>query len=299
MPLRSLPFQRAFVWVFVASSCLAAGCASEADPPVAAAGGAGRGGAAGSSGSGGASAGMGDGSGGSAGAGAGTGGASGSAGGAGGAGGGSASDAGATNDDASGPAPRDGSTDAALRDDAPREAMTSPADAGMRLSITTPAFMSQPGCGPGAMASACATFPRDNTNYGMNISPAMTWSGAPAGTRSFAVVLQDLTNGSAHWVLWNIPATVTTLAENVPKDSAMPAMPAGAQQCGLGAGDGYFGPGACGNVYEFVVYALAIPSFTPTAPTNQTMVRMQLQALGANIIGTGSMRARSFAPNCP
>jgi Raf kinase inhibitor-like YbhB/YbcL family protein len=158
--------------------------------------------------------------------------------------------------------------------------------------------MNMAGCAPD-MAASCATFPRDNTNYGTNISPAMTWTGAPSGTQSFVVVLQDLTNGMAHWVLWNIPASVTMLPENVPKTSAMPAMPAGSQQCSIGQGDGYFGPGACGNVYEFIVYALSIPIFSPTQATNQTQVRMQLQALGNQILGTASMRARSFAPNCP
>jgi Raf kinase inhibitor-like YbhB/YbcL family protein len=165
--------------------------------------------------------------------------------------------------------------------------------------VTTPAFTNMPGCGPMTMAAMCATFPRDNTNYGTNISPAMTWTGAPAGTQSFVVLLQDLTNTMAHWVLWNIPASVTSLPENVPKTSAMPAMPAGSQQCSIGQGDGYFGPGACGNVYEFVVYALSIPTFSPTQATNQMQVRTQLQALGSQILGTASMRARSFAPNCP
>jgi Raf kinase inhibitor-like YbhB/YbcL family protein len=167
--------------------------------------------------------------------------------------------------------------------------------------VTTPAFANQPGCAAN-MAAACATFPRDNTNFGMNISPAMSWTGAPANTQSFVVLLQDLTNTSAHWVLWNIPGSVTMLAENVPRNTAMPAMPAGSQQAGLGSGandHGYFGPGACGNVYEFVVYALSVPTFSPTNATNQGMVRTQLQALGTSILGTASMRARSFMPNCP
>jgi Raf kinase inhibitor-like YbhB/YbcL family protein len=166
------------------------------------------------------------------------------------------------------------------------------------FAITSPAFANQAGCAK-EMAASCATFPRNMTNYGDNVSPAMSWSGAPAGTQSFVVLLQDLTNGNAHWVLWNIPASVTSLAENVPKASAMPATPQGSQQCSIGTGDGYFGPGACGNVYEFVVYALSVPSFTPTMATNQTMVRQQLLALGNSILGTASMRGRSFAPNCP
>lgn len=166
------------------------------------------------------------------------------------------------------------------------------------FTITSPAFANQPGCAKD-MAGSCATFPRDMTNYGTNVSPAISWSGAPTGTQSFAVLLQDLTNGNSHWVLWNIPASVTSLAENVPKGSAMPATPQGSQQCSIGSGDGYFGPGACGNVYEFVVYALSVPSFSPNMATDQTMVRQQLLALGNSILGKASMRGRSFAPNCP
>jgi Raf kinase inhibitor-like YbhB/YbcL family protein len=165
------------------------------------------------------------------------------------------------------------------------------------FTVTSPAFANMPGCAAN-MAASCATFPRDNTSFGANVSPAMTWTGAPAGTQSFVVLMQDLTNGMAHWVLWNIPASVTSLPENISKTSAMPAVPAGSQQCSIGQGDGYFGSGACGNVYEFVIYALSIPTFSPTQATNQTQVRMQLQALGAQILGTASMRARSSQPEC-
>jgi Raf kinase inhibitor-like YbhB/YbcL family protein len=171
------------------------------------------------------------------------------------------------------------------------------ANGGGAFSITTPAFTNMAGCAAN-MAAMCATFPRDNTSYGTNVSPAMTWTGAPAGAQSFAVVLHDLTMNFTHWVIWNIPASVTTLAADIPK-MAMPSMPAGAQQASFGAMEGYAGPGACGNVYEFTVYALSVPTFSPTQATNQSMVRTQLLALGAQILGTASMRARSFMPNCP
>jgi Raf kinase inhibitor-like YbhB/YbcL family protein len=157
--------------------------------------------------------------------------------------------------------------------------------------------MNMAGCGPGGMASSCATIPVDHTSFGENVSPALSWTGAPSGTQSFAIVFQDLTNGMAHWVIWNIPASVTSLAENIPK-MAMPGMPAGAQQASYLQNEGYAGPGACGNVYEFVVYALSVPTFSPTMATNQTQVRMQLQALGAQILGTASMRARTQMPEC-
>ena len=46
---------------------------------------------------------------------------------------------------------------------------------------------------------------------GGNVSPVLEWSGAPANTKSFAVVLQDLSGNSTHWVIWNVAATATGL----------------------------------------------------------------------------------------
>ncbi len=47
---------------------------------------------------------------------------------------------------------------------------------------------------------------------GSNISPSLIWSGAPAGTKSFAINLYDpdapTGSGFWHWVVFNIPATL-------------------------------------------------------------------------------------------
>ncbi|HMA96443.1 MAG TPA: hypothetical protein VKP30_27345 [Polyangiaceae bacterium] len=164
------------------------------------------------------------------------------------------------------------------------------------FTLTSPGWTAMAGCGPDAKTS-CAPLPTEITRTGAGTSPELHWSGAPEGTKSFVVVLQDLNNSTAHWILWNIPASVTALAANVDRSTATPAVPAGSQQCGKGTeaatSDGYYGPGAPCNVYEFVVYALSVEKFSPTKPTDQESVRTQLQALGSSILGTASLRGRT------
>jgi Raf kinase inhibitor-like YbhB/YbcL family protein len=59
---------------------------------------------------------------------------------------------------------------------------------------------------------------KSNANcVGENVSPAFSWSNAPDGTKSFALLMIDLDgrppNGVAHWVAYGIPASVTGFAE--------------------------------------------------------------------------------------
>jgi Raf kinase inhibitor-like YbhB/YbcL family protein len=130
-----------------------------------------------------------------------------------------------------------------------------------------------------------------------HISPELGWSSVPAGTQSFAVVFQDLSNGFAHWVIWNIPGSATGLAENVP-GGALPSTPAGASQASIDNTGHYFGPGAPCNVYEFVVYALNQATISPPSTTDRTAVRTYIQGLGDAILGEASVRARSDEGAC-
>src|SRR2546425_8492999 len=65
-----------------------------------------------------------------------------------------------------------------------------------------------------------AAIPAKYTCDGVDVSPALTWSGAPAGARGFALIVDDpdAPAGSwVHWVLYNLPAGRSELPENVAK----------------------------------------------------------------------------------
>ena len=74
----------------------------------------------------------------------------------------------------------------------------------MSLSLESPAFLSN------------ASIPPQYTCNGENYSPALHWQGAPVGTKSYVLIVDDpdAPNGTwVHWVLFNIPATCNHLDE--------------------------------------------------------------------------------------
>lgn len=75
------------------------------------------------------------------------------------------------------------------------------------MDLTTTAF--EPG----------GSIPARYTCDGEDVSPALAWSGAPDATRSFVAIMDDpdAPPGTwVHWVLYNLPAGTTSLAEGVP-----------------------------------------------------------------------------------
>jgi Raf kinase inhibitor-like YbhB/YbcL family protein len=60
------------------------------------------------------------------------------------------------------------------------------------------------------------TIPKLHTCEGADLSPALEWSGAPANTKGFALIVDDPDAPAGtwnHWLLWDIPASTHSLAQ--------------------------------------------------------------------------------------
>jgi len=121
---------------------------------------------------------------------------------------------------------------------------------------------------------------------GRNISPAIAWSGAPAGTRSYAVTVYDpdapTGSGWWHWLVYDIPASTSSLPEHA-GDADGKLLPAGAKQGRTDFGTAGFG-GACPPAgdkphhYIFTVYALKVEKIDVPAEPSAAMIGYMLNA---------------------
>ncbi len=141
--------------------------------------------------------------------------------------------------------------------------------------------------------------PVKHTCDGADVSPPLAWSGAPPGTAAFALIADDPdapVGTWVHWVLYNLPATVSDLPENVAKVETLDL--GGARQ---GRTDfrrpGYGGP--CpppgpAHRYFFKLYALDAPLTLKTgAQKKDVEAAMQGHVLGtAQLMGTYARQKR-------
>jgi Raf kinase inhibitor-like YbhB/YbcL family protein len=93
---------------------------------------------------------------------------------------------------------------------------------------------------------------------GENVSPQLSWTGVPDGTRSFALLMEDPEGrggaGVHHWVAYGIPANVTSFAEgevSKPSDKYV----GGKSTQGVGNYSGPCTPLGSPHHYTFVVIA--------------------------------------------
>lgn len=130
---------------------------------------------------------------------------------------------------------------------------------------------------------------------GDNVSPELHWKGAPKGTQSFALLVHDPdapTGGAGwwHWVVYNIPATVSELPKGAGSaDGAK--LPAGAVQVKTDFGaPGWGGPcppqGDRKHHYRITLYALKVPKLDIPADATASLVGYMVNA---NAIGKATL----------
>ena len=132
---------------------------------------------------------------------------------------------------------------------------------------------------------------------GKNISPALKWSGAPSGTKSYAVTVYDpdAPTGSGWWhgVVYNIPASATELPEGAGGSDGK-GLPAGAVQGRTDFGAAGFGgacppPGDKPHRYVFTVYALKTDKIDAPADASPALIGFMVHA---NELGKASFEAK-------
>lgn len=150
----------------------------------------------------------------------------------------------------------------------------------MELQVRSSAF--QPG----------ETIPVKHTCDGPDLSPPLTWTATPPGTKSLVLICDDpdAPRGTwVHWVLYGLAPEMTALPENVPKDKLVLG---GARQ---GINDfrriGYGGP--CPppgppHRYYFKLYAVDMATDWPPGWTKQQV----LDAIAGHILAQGELMGR-------
>jgi len=174
--------------------------------------------------------------------------------------------------------------------------MTALAALGIALAAQAQAFtLSSPDMAEGS------TLPRrfEYNGFGCagdNQSPALRWSGAPAGTQSYAVTAYDpdapTGSGWWHWVVVNLPASVTELRPDAGAAGGA-QLPAGASHVRIDYGVAAWG-GACppeGDAphrYIFTVHALKVDKLGLDSKAMPALVGYMLNA---NSLGKASLTA--------
>ena len=153
-----------------------------------------------------------------------------------------------------------------------------------------------------ATKNACSDKQRTPNCVGENVSPPLTWSNVPDGTKSFALLLFDPEGrapaGVSHMVVYGIPADVKGFAEgelSTPSDKFV----GGKNLMGVGT---YFGPGTPPNTdwhhYTFSLVATDLdPKALPPGLTREELATALINPLQNHVKGSAGLVTRFKHPS--
>ena len=144
------------------------------------------------------------------------------------------------------------------------------------LSISSPAFTGGGNIPPKFTCDAGQTNP----------SPALSWKDAPPATKSFVLIMHDpdapLAGGFTHWVLFDIPATTTSLPENFQPGSVGVSGNSGFRRGGYGGPC----PPSGSHHYHFMLSALDVPTLGLQAGASKADVEKAMQG---HVVGAAEL----------
>jgi len=137
-----------------------------------------------------------------------------------------------------------------------------------------------------------ALIPARFSCQGENVSPPLAWTDPPAGTRSFALIVEDPDAPAGtwiHWVVYNLPAQARAMEENTPKQDELSN--GGLQGTTSFGSVGYGGP--CpppgkAHRYFFRLYALDAVLNLQAGATKADV----LAALKGHVVGEAQLMGR-------
>jgi Raf kinase inhibitor-like YbhB/YbcL family protein len=125
-----------------------------------------------------------------------------------------------------------------------------------------------------------------------NSSPELRWKDAPENIAGFALIAQDIDHPQnfAHWVVFNIPATVQHLPTGIPPQEVLPN---GIRQGLNGWGKlGYSGPcpptHSAPHTYVFSLFALKALPTLDHRPTRDELMNM----ISPYVVARAELRGR-------
>ena len=129
--------------------------------------------------------------------------------------------------------------------------------------------------------------PETYTCDGKGISPPLSWPGAPARTKSFALIMDDPDAPSGtyvHWVIYNIPGAATGLVEAMPKDGHL--VDGSVQGQNSARRPGYTGPCPPGGTHRYFFKLFALDTtLSLDAGTKDSL----LSAMQGHILAEGEL----------
>jgi Raf kinase inhibitor-like YbhB/YbcL family protein len=155
--------------------------------------------------------------------------------------------------------------------------VVTPRAGGIRLLFSSGAFNSN------------SQIPETFTQNGENVSPALQWSRGQAGTQSYAIFVEDASvdrpEPITHWIIYNIPGTVTHLQQAVPVQATLEN--GAAQAKNVRGENGYVGPKPpAGQTHSYRFEIFALNTYLRLDPANADR-KAVLDAMRNHVVSTG------------